>query len=80
MKYINEKALNLLMLFIVCVMGITIKVLCIALSVDILVWILTGSFDLTKIEILKIIKIGCAIGSFTGAIFVIANLLKLRGF
>ncbi|WJT03144.1 hypothetical protein OCT50_21710 [Leclercia adecarboxylata] len=80
MKYINEKALNLLMLFIVCVMGITITFLCIALSVDILVWILTGSFDLTKIEILKIIKIDCAIGSFTGAIFVIANLLKLRGF
>ncbi len=71
MKYINEKALNLLMLFIVCVMGITITFLCIALSVDILVWILTGSFDLTKIEILKIIKIGCAIGSFTGAILLL---------
>jgi hypothetical protein len=73
MKYINDKILNLFTLFIVC-NGITFTFLCIALSVDILVWILTGSFDLTKIEILKIIKIGGAIGSFTGTIFVIANL------
>nr|WP_085838597.1 hypothetical protein [Klebsiella pneumoniae] len=41
---------------------------------------LTGTFDLTKADILKTIKIGCVIGTFTGAVFVIARLFKLKGF
>lgn len=80
MKPFNEKILNLLILFIACMLGIVVSFLCIALSIDVLVWILTGSFDLTKADILKIIKIGCVIGTFTGAVFVIARLFKLKGF
>lgn len=80
MKPFNEKILNLLILFIACMLGIVVSFLCIALSIDVLVWMLTGSFDLTKADILKIIKIGCMIGTFTGVVFVIARLFKLKGF
>lgn len=80
MKPLNEKILSLIILFIACMLGIIISFLCIALSLDVLVWMLTGSFDLTKAGILKTIHIGCVIGAFTGAIFVIARLLKLKGF
>ncbi|KAF6661694.1 hypothetical protein CKF42_20240 [Pantoea sp. ARC270] len=80
MKIFNEKILNLLILFIGCMLGIVVSFLCIALSIDILVWMLTGSFDLTKADILKIIKIGFVIGTFTGVVFVIARLFKLKGF
>ena len=66
MKYFNEKILKLLILFIGSILGIVVSFLCIALSIDVLVWMLTGSFDLTKAGILKIIKIGCVIGTFTG--------------
>ena len=41
---------------------------------------LTGSFDLKKVNILKTINIGCVIGAFTGVVFVVARLLKLKGF
>ncbi|EUC85379.1 hypothetical protein HMPREF1570_1069 [Klebsiella oxytoca KA-2] len=41
---------------------------------------LTGTFDLKKADILKTIKIGCVIGIFTGAVFIIARLFKLKGF
>lgn len=80
MKPFKEQILNLLILFIACMLGIVISFLCIALSIDVLVWVLTGSFDLTKGDILKTIKIGCVIGTFTGAVFVIARLFKLKGF
>jgi len=80
MKIFNEKILNLLILFIGCMLGIVVSFLCISLSIDILVWMLTGSFDLTKADILKIIKIGFVIGTFTGVVFVIARLFKLKGF
>lgn len=80
MKFLNEKILNLQILFIACMLGIVVSFLCIALSIDVLVWMLTGSFDLTKADIFKVIKIGCVIGAFTGAVFVIARLFKLKGF
>ncbi|WP_202303614.1 hypothetical protein [Dryocola clanedunensis] len=80
MKPFNERVSSLLILFIACTLGVVISFLCIALSIDVLVWMLTGSFDLTKADILKTIKIACVIGSFTGAIFVIARLFKLKGF
>ncbi|WP_241650136.1 hypothetical protein [Rosenbergiella collisarenosi] len=80
MTLFNEKILSLLILYVACMLGIIISFLCIALSVDILVWMLTGTFDLTKGGIIKIITIGCGIGAFTGAVFVIARLLKLKGF
>ncbi|MFM2743823.1 hypothetical protein B6I74_06735 [Klebsiella variicola] len=80
MKSSNEKILNLLILFIACILGIIASFLCITLSLDVLVWMLTGSFDLAKADILKTIKIGCVIGTFTGAFFVIARLFKLKGF
>ena len=69
MKSSSEKILNLLILFIACILGIITSFLCITLSIDVLVWILTGSFDLAKADILKTIKIGCVIGTFTGAVF-----------
>lgn len=80
MKHLNEKTLSLLIIFIVCMLGIVISFLSIALAVDILIWLLAGSFDLTKQDILKIIKIGCIVGSFTGFVFVMARLLRLKGF
>ncbi|ADO50259.1 hypothetical protein Entcl_4025 [[Enterobacter] lignolyticus SCF1] len=80
MKLPNEKMLSLLIIFIVCVLGIIISFLSIALAIDVIIWLLTGSFDLTKLDILKTIKIGCIIGSFTGFVFVIARLLRLKGF
>ncbi|MNC05698.1 hypothetical protein D3C75_531890 [compost metagenome] len=80
MKILNEKVLGLLIIFIICTLGIVISFLCIALAIDILVWLLTGSFDLTKAEIFKVIKIGCIIGGSTGFVFVIAKLLRLKGF
>ena len=80
MKIINDKSLSLLIIFIVCVLGIVASFLTISLAIDVLVWLLTGSFDLTKPDILKIIKIGCIIGSFTGCVFVIARILRLKGF
>lgn len=80
MKSLNEKMLNLIILFIACILGVVISFLCIAFSINVLVWILTGSFDLTKQDLCKTINIGCAIGAFTGAVFVIARLLKLKGF
>ena len=80
MKSASEKILNLLILFIACILGIITSFLCITLSIDVLVWILTGSFDLAKADILKTIKIGCVIGTFTGAVFFIARLFKLKGF
>lgn len=80
MKASNEKILSLIILFIACMLGVIISFLCIVLSVDVLVWMLTGSFDLTKADILKTINIGCVIGAFAGAVFVIARLLKLKGF
>ncbi|WP_313700253.1 hypothetical protein [Pantoea sp.] len=80
MKPFNEKILSLIILFIVCMLGVIISFLCIAFSLDVLVWILTGSFDLKKADILKTLNIGCVIGAFTGAVFVIARLLKLKGF
>lgn len=80
MKSFNENISNLLILFFSCILGITVSFLCIAFSIDVLVWILTGSFNLTKTYILKTIKIGCVIGTFTGMIFVIARLFKLKGF
>ena len=80
MKSFNEKILNLLILFIACILGIIVSFLCIILSIDVLVWMLTGTFDLKKADILKTIKIGCVIGTFTSAFFVIARLFKLKGF
>lgn len=80
MKPFNEKILSLFILFVVCMLGVIISFLSIALSVDFLAWMLTGSFDLKKADILKTINIGCAIGAFTGAVFVVARLLKLKGF
>ncbi|WP_034914282.1 hypothetical protein [Erwinia sp. 9145] len=80
MKIFDEEILNLLILFIGCMLGIVVSFLCIALSIDILVWMLTGAFDLTKADVLKTIKIGFVIGTFTGAVFVIARLFKLKGF
>ncbi|STU13509.1 Uncharacterised protein [Klebsiella pneumoniae] len=80
MKSFHEKILNLLILFIACILGVIVSFLCITLSIDVLVWMLTGTFDLTKADILKTIKIGCVIGTFTGAVFVIARLFKLKGF
>jgi len=80
MKPFNEKTLSLIILFIVCMLGVIISFLCIALSIDVLVWMLTGSFDLKKVNILKTINIGCVIGAFTGAVFVVARLLKLKRF
>ena len=80
MKTFNEKILSLLILFIACTLGIIVSSLCIALFVDVFVWMLTGSFDFTKTDILKTIKIGCVIGAFTGTVFVIARLSKLKGF
>lgn len=76
----NGKFLNLLILFISCMLGIIVSFLVISLSIDFLVWILTGSFDLTTSDIFKTIKIGCVIGAFTGAVFVIARFFKLKGF
>lgn len=52
MKSLNEKLLNLLILFLACMLGIVVSFLCIVLSIDILVWVLTGTFDLTKINVL----------------------------
>lgn len=80
MKLFNEKVLNLLIIFIICTLGIVISFLSIALAVDVLVWLLTGAFELTKDEIFKIIKIGCIIGGSTGVVFVMAKLLRLKGF
>ncbi|EAA7987815.1 hypothetical protein CJ745_21340 [Salmonella enterica subsp. enterica] len=79
MKLFNEKVLNLLIIFIVCT-RIVISFLSIALAVDVLVWLLTGAFELTKDEIFKIIKIGCIIGGSTSVVFVMAKLLRLKGF
>lgn len=80
MKLFNEKILNLLIIFVACILGITVSFLCIALAIDILIWMLTGSFDLIKADIMKIIKVGCVIGTFTGLVFVISRLFKLKGF
>lgn len=80
MKPSNEKILSMAILFIACILGVIISCLCIALSVEVLVWLLTGSFALTKADILKVINIGCVIGAFTGVVFVIARLFKLKGF
>lgn len=80
MKSLNEKLLNLLILFLACMLGIVVSFLCIVFSIDILVWVLTGTFDLTKTNVLKTVKIGCVIGIFTGVVFVIARLFKLKGF
>jgi len=80
MKLINEKIISLLIIFGICTLGIVISFLSIALAIDFIVWLLTGSFDLTKAEIFKIIKIGCIIGGSTGLVFVIARLLRLKGF
>lgn len=80
MKLFNEKILNLLILFAACMLGVTVSFLCIALSIDILIWMLTGSFDLIKSDIMKIINVGCVIGTFTGLVFVISRLFKLKGF
>lgn len=80
MKRLNKEKVSLLIIFIVCLLGSVISFLSIALAIDILIWLLTGSFDLTKPDIFKIIKIGCIIGSFTGFVFVIARILRLKGF
>ncbi|MGD8106430.1 hypothetical protein ACQE32_07140 [Pantoea sp. FN0302] len=80
MKPFNEKISNLLILFVACILGVTVNSLCIALSTDVLVLILTGSFDLKKAGIFKTIKNGCVIGTFTGVVFVIARLFKLKRF
>lgn len=80
MQYFNGKISTLLILFFGCILGITFTFLCIALLVDFLVWMLTGSFDFKKGDVIKIIKIGCVIGAFTGAVFVTAKLLKLKVF
>lgn len=80
MKPFKRTIINSLILFFACMLGIIVSFLCIALSIDVLVWGLTGKFDLTKAEILKVTKIGCVIGAFTGAVFVIARQLKLKGF
>ena len=80
MEYFNGKMSNLLILFFGSILGIICSFLCIALLVDVLVWMLTGSFDLKKGDVIKIIKIGCVIGAFTGAVFVTARLCKLKGF
>jgi len=80
MKLLNKKIPGLLIIFIICMLGIVISFLSIALAIDVLIWLLTGSFDLTKPDILKIIKIGFIIGGFTGFVFVIARILRLKGF
>ncbi|WP_307743807.1 hypothetical protein [uncultured Pantoea sp.] len=80
MKPFNEEILSLVILFIVCILGVIISFLCIALPVDVLVWILTGSFDLKKADILKTINIGCVVAAFTGAVFVFTMLFRLKGF
>lgn len=80
MKLPNQNISNLLIIFVACMLGITFSFLSIALSIDALIWMLTGSFDLKKSDIFKTIKIGCVIGSFTGVVFVIARLFKLKGF
>ncbi len=40
MKSFHEKILNLLILFIACILGIIVSFLCITLSIDVLVWML----------------------------------------
>lgn len=76
----NEKMLNLLILFFACIFGIVITFMSSALAIDIIVWLLTGTFDLTKEDIFKTTKMGFIMGSLTGTVFVIARLLKLKGF
>lgn len=80
MKLFNGKMSKLLVLFFGCMLGIIFTFLSIALLVDVLVWMLTGSFDFKNGDLIKIIKIGCVIGTFTGAVFVTARLCKLKGF
>ncbi|AKM47087.1 hypothetical protein GBFDFA_13455 [Edwardsiella anguillarum] len=80
MKTLNEKVFSLLIIFFICTLGIVISFLSIALVIDILIWLLTGTFDLTKTEMFKVIRIGCIVGGFTGFVFVIARLLRLKGF
>lgn len=80
MKSLNGKTLDIIITFTTCVVGIIITFLCIALVFHILVWLLMGSFDLTKKKIFEIIRIGCIIGSFTGVVFITARLLKIKGF
>lgn len=80
MKHFYGKMSKLLILFFGCILGIIFTFLSIALLVDVLVWMLTGAFDFKKGDLIKIIKIGCVIGTFTGAVFVTARLCKLKGF
>lgn len=80
MKPYYGKILSLLILFIACMGGVIISFLCIAIFFDTLVWVLTGSFNLTMTDLVKTTKIGCAIGAFAGAVIVIARMFKLKGF
>jgi len=78
MKPHNIEILNLLIIFIACILGVIISFLCITLAIDALVWLLTGNFELTREDIFKSIRSGCIIGSLTGSVFVTAKLLKLK--
>ncbi|ELH8610245.1 TPA: hypothetical protein ACG0DR_002951 [Enterobacter asburiae] len=80
MNISTRKITELLILFIGCFLGVIICFLFIALIFDILIWLLTGKLDLTKDELFRVTKIGCMIGCFTGSVFVISRILKLKGF
>jgi hypothetical protein len=80
MKPCRARIINLVILFAACTLGMMVSFLAITVCIDVLVWLLTGTFDLTKADIFNAIKIGCVMGIITGVVFAVARLRQLKGF
>ena len=79
-KLQRRNAMLMLLIFIMTVLGVIATALLSRVFLSIILWFLSGNFDMSWNDVLHGIKLGFVGGSICGAGIVLFRLFKVKGF